>query len=96
MLDFYFPYVEIPTKWNQQVVGFICNQWQDEPMETEEMKPEWFQLDKVPHDRMWSDDVFWFPKVLKGSLIRAKFLFGKDLLVEDSEILEVEQESQLF
>ena len=96
LLDFYFPYVDNPAKWNQQVVVYLCNRWHGHPIETEEIKPEWFPLNKVPHDQMWSDDVFWFPKVLEGSMIRAKFLFGKDLLVEDSEIQEVENQNELF
>ncbi|MFA7252553.1 MAG: 8-oxo-dGTP diphosphatase [Candidatus Paceibacterota bacterium] len=32
-----------------------------EPIETEEMRPEWFSLDSIPFSQMWSDDEYWFP-----------------------------------
>lgn len=86
-LDFYFPYVDNPKKWNQQVIVFICNKWEGEPTETEEIKPEWFNLDAIPHHRMWSDDIYWFPKVLAGQTINASFLFNRDLEVEDHNVL---------
>ena len=33
---------------------------------TEEMKPEWFALGKVPYGRMWEESKFWLPPVLRG------------------------------
>ncbi|THU80652.1 hypothetical protein K435DRAFT_695245 [Dendrothele bispora CBS 962.96] len=32
--------------------------------ETDEMRPEWFDIDKIPYDKMWEDDVFWMPMLL--------------------------------
>jgi len=33
--------------------------------ETEEMKPEWFSIDEIPYDKMWDDDSYWMPRILK-------------------------------
>ncbi|KAK3090803.1 hypothetical protein FSP39_014783 [Pinctada imbricata] len=45
------------------------------PTETSEMKPQWFDIDKIPFHKMWPDDKLWFPHVLKGSKFSAFFLF---------------------
>ena len=37
-----------------------------EPVETEEMKPKWFDVDKIPFDQMWPGDKFWIPLFLAG------------------------------
>lgn len=43
------------------------------PTETEEMKPKWFDLDKIPFQEMWLDDKYWFPYLLQDKLFYAKF-----------------------
>lgn len=45
------------------------------PKESEEMKPQWFALDKIPYDSMWPDDIFWLPRVLRGENTKAEFHF---------------------
>lgn len=46
-----------------------------DPVETEEMKPQWFDIDKIPYNLMWPDDKFWLPLFLEGKKFRGKFLF---------------------
>lgn len=77
-LDFYFP--EEPDKqgWNQQVIVYTCQSWDNEPIETEEMAPRWFQLDQIPYDKMWADDKIWLPEVLAGKFVTASFYFDSD------------------
>lgn len=86
VLDFYFPYVPIKESWNQQVIVYISNEWDGKPQETEEMKPEWFDINKIPYDKMWSDDPIWLPHVLAGKRVRAEFAFGKKDNTEDYTI----------
>lgn len=57
---------------------FICTQWQGEPAETEEMKPQWFTISAIPYDNMWQDDLFWLPQVLRGKKLQTVFEFDKD------------------
>lgn len=54
-----------------------------EPVETEEMKPEWFSLDSLPYDRMWDDDPFWLPHFLANKKFEANFIFNDDDKVID-------------
>ncbi len=75
-LDFYFP----PTKaiWNQQVIVYFCTDWRGNPTETEEMNPAWFKVSDIPYAKMWPDDKFWLPEVLKGNFVTATFRFDDD------------------
>lgn len=82
-LDFYFA----PDKnWNQQVIVFIANSWEKNPKETEEMAPKWFDINKLPFKKMWVDDVYWLPNILKGEKIKAEFLFGENDTLLDFNI----------
>nr|XP_044602799.1 7,8-dihydro-8-oxoguanine triphosphatase isoform X1 [Equus asinus] len=35
------------------------------PVESDEMRPQWFQLDQIPFEDMWPDDRYWFPLLLQ-------------------------------
>src|SRR5665213_1929976 len=79
-LNFFFPMTK--SDWNQQVVVFICSEWTGQPVETEEMAPQWFNNRNIPYEEMWSDDKFWLPQVVAGEYITAEFHFDdKDNLL---------------
>ncbi len=61
-----------------------------EPVETEEMKPEWFEEENIPFDTMWPDDRYWLPLFLDGKKFRTKFLFGEGDKVLEQHIREVD------
>lgn len=70
-------------EWEQQVDVFICEEWLGDPAESEEMKPAWFQVDKIPYDQMWVDDQYWMPRVFTGENLKGEFWFeGDDKLVK--------------
>ncbi len=55
---------------------FIADDYHGEIRETDEAKPEWFPLDRIPYDRMWEDDKTWLPVILKEKkMIYASFEF---------------------
>lgn len=78
-LNFYF--VNNPND-NQQVIVFLIEKWQGEPRESEEMKPYWYQQNQIPFEKMWADDQYWLPQILKGKIIIGDFLFENDKLLE--------------
>jgi hypothetical protein len=39
------------------------------------MKPQWFNLDKIPYSDMWPDDKYWLPMLLRGKNFSGKFWF---------------------
>ena len=74
-------------EWNQECHVFFTSEWEGEPTESEEMKPEWYSKDAIPFDRMWPDDIHWLPKVLNGERVRAHFSFAEgDKMKEDFTI----------
>lgn len=88
-LDFYFPYVAEPKKWNQQVCVFVTNEWDGELQESDEIFPRWFNIQDVPYELMWSDAAHWLPRVLLGQKLKAEFSFTTHLIVEENNIEEV-------
>ncbi|XP_039348815.1 7,8-dihydro-8-oxoguanine triphosphatase isoform X1 [Mauremys reevesii] len=66
-----------------EVHVFRADTFHGEPTESDEMRPQWFQLDQVPFSHMWPDDVYWFPLLLQKKLFRGYFKFrGLDTILE--------------
>lgn len=71
---------------------FHSSDFSGDPQESEEMKPDWFDVDKIPFEKMWPDDKYWFPLFIAGKKFKGKFLFGEGDKVLDyflSEMAEV-------
>jgi 8-oxo-dGTP diphosphatase len=83
-LSFRFPHKE-GGDWDQLVHVFFIEEWGGEPKETEEMAFEWHDLNQLPFDRMWDDDRYWFPEVLKGRKIKGDFTFSEDNKTIDAQ-----------
>lgn len=60
---------------NKEVHVFRINNFSGEPVESEEMIPAWFDVDKIPWDKMWPDDKFWLPSLLEGKKFEGKYTF---------------------
>lgn len=74
-----------------EVHVFEIKEYEGEPKETEEMKPEWFEFDKIPYTDMWPDDEYWLPIFLEGKKFKAAFTFDKNDNVLEHEISEVDE-----
>ena len=48
------------------------------PQETAHIKPEWFEIEKIPYLLMPGDDAVWYPPFLQGKLQRGKFHLARD------------------
>lgn len=85
-----FLQTESDQPWRMCGHVYLCDKWEGEPTETEEMAPEWFTTDKIPYDTMWQDDQYWLPEVLAGSKISGTFTFDKNdaMLTKNVEIVE--------
>lgn len=57
---------------------YIASEWQGEPTESDEMKPEWFDIQSIPYDKMFPDDKYWLPLILEGRKIKAYFDFDEE------------------
>ena len=74
--------------WHMYVYAYISFEWEGEPLESDEMQPEWFQFSNIPYEQMWDDDPHWLPKVLQGSSVRGKFAFDENDKLLSHEVQE--------
>eukprot|EP00741_Cyanophora_paradoxa_P020654 tig00021281_g19935.t1 len=66
-----------------QVHVFAVHEWDGEPHETEEMKPQWYHEKEIPLDKMWLDDRYWLPLFLANTYFHGWFYFrGDDHLID--------------
>ena len=75
-IDFYFPHDPADKQNNQQVQVFLCDRWEGDPQESEEMAPKWFRKNDLPLDNMWPADRLWTPRVLAGQTGTAEIMFN--------------------
>lgn len=61
-----------------------------QPVEGEEMKPQWFDVGDIPYEEMWIDDPLWLPLYLADKLFYGKFLFKGFRQVIEHSVEEVE------
>lgn len=61
---------------------FKVNEFSGEPKESEEMKPQWFEINQIPFDLMWPDDRYWLPLFLENKKFKGRFLFGENDVVQ--------------
>ncbi len=69
---------------------FLIHEYLGEPVETEEMRPQWFSVDSLPYDQMWPDDPYWIPLVLSGKKVRGSFVLRDNKTVEKHSLTEVD------
>ncbi|MFH1064442.1 MAG: 8-oxo-dGTP diphosphatase [Candidatus Woesearchaeota archaeon] len=72
--------------WNQIVHVYFVTQYNSEPKETEEMRPEWFSRDAIPYEKMWEADRHWMPQVLEGRYVKGSFVYSAEQTLLDTAI----------
>ena len=77
-IDFTFPFVPKEKKFDQTVHIFIANEFGGNIVESEEMFPSWFEIEKIPFEAMWKSDTLWLPKILNGEKVKGNIVFGED------------------
>ena len=74
VLEFYF-------EGNDEILEvhvFKADEYTGTPVETDEMKPLWYDYNDVPYDEMWEGDKFWLPFLLKDENFSGTFSFDSD------------------
>lgn len=86
ILEFKFPHTGLIIENHI----FKVRDFTGESIETEEMKPKWFNIDEIPFTEMWADDPYWMPMFLKDKKFKGKFVFGEGDVILDKILEEVE------
>ena len=72
---------------------YVATKWINEPSESEEMNPKWFNIENIPYDEMFPDDKYWLPLVLKGKKINGYFEFDENWNLISHKIIEIDKKS---
>lgn len=70
---------------------FRADNYSGEPTESEEMRPQWFELEDIPFVQMWPDDVYWFPILLRKKKFLGYFKFQGHDTILDYRLEEVDE-----
>lgn len=71
------------------VYVYVCKSWTGNLIETEEMKPYWFDINNIPFDKTMDNDKYWLPLVLAGKKIIASFDLDENYVTLGQNIEEV-------
>ncbi len=69
---------------------YFCTEWTGEPIESDEMIPQWFNIDEIPYSQMWPDTPYCIPQLLAGKKLRGTFRYNDDDSLQTYELTEVE------
>ncbi len=69
--------------------AYTTNEFEGEPTETDEMRPQWFPQDQLPFDAMWPGDRKWIPQILaRQAILPMGFIVD---FTKDKEFVAIEQ-----
>ena len=68
---------------------FRAENFSGQPVESEEMMPQWYHVDEIPFNDMWPDDAHWMPLLFAGKKFQGKFLFDNKNNIIQHELNEV-------
>lgn len=60
-----------------KVYIFESNNFTGETLESEEMRPKWFDINNLPFKNMWPGDKYWLPILLAGKKLKGKFVYDR-------------------
>ena len=75
---------------NMYMYIYACTKYAGEIAESEEMLPNWYELDKIPYEKMLADDLLWMPMALNGKHFVGDVAFDKDMNMLSHDFKEVD------
>ena len=75
---------------NHLVHFFLAESYIGTPKESDEMKPEWFDVHKMPYEQMWMADRYCFPLLLQKKRFKGNFLYDKNFQIVKYQLNEIE------
>ncbi|PVZ54969.1 8-oxo-dGTP diphosphatase [Arthrobacter sp. H-02-3] len=75
LIEFVFP---ARPEWNMSTSLFTTRRWSGDPIESQEIIPEWFRVAALPLERMWQDAEHWLPLALSENIVEAIITLNDD------------------
>lgn len=72
-----------------KITVFLCEQWRGEPTHTAGLQPQWFPLETIPYDKMFTDSRHWLPRIIEGEQLIVEILQEKDPTTQLREVKDV-------
>ncbi|MDO8571265.1 MAG: 8-oxo-dGTP diphosphatase [bacterium] len=69
---------------------FRIDAFSGEPIETEEMAPQWYHEHAIPLENMWPDDAHWYPLYLEGKNFTGSFTFSDSNTISHHELFVID------
>ena len=73
-------------KEKEDTYVFVASNYIGELIETEEMKPKWFELKNLPFEKMFSDDRLWLNSLIEGKKFDANIILDENFNTTDFNI----------
>lgn len=70
---------------------FVTDEWVGTPAESEEMRPQWFNIRDIPYAEMWPDDPYWLPYVIDGHKVSANFTLDENDVIISHDVQRVDE-----
>lgn len=61
---------------------YTATDFEGTPAETDEAIPLWFDLNAIPYEEMWADDLIWLPLMLQNKPFSGRYLFDGDTMLD--------------
>jgi len=74
-IEFIWPY---KPENNNRCYIYLTKEFNGQPTESEECRPQWFKIKDIPYNDMWDDDKYWYPDALAGKVVKKRFFFDKN------------------
>lgn len=68
---------------------YSVREFEGEPKDNDEMRPQWFSHADIPYELMWPDDKFWLPLLLMGKNFKGSFFLKDSKTIISHELEEV-------
>ena len=79
-------YVEHQLIYNADLAEFIGGIELGKPQETDDFKPKWYSIDKLPFKDMPEDDEWWYPRVLQNKECSKRERLLGEFIFQGSEL----------
>lgn len=84
----FFDFIDNPVVFEVHIFKINYSNVEGVIVESDEMKPQWFDYDEIPYDQMWPDDRHWFPALYKKDVtFTGHYLFES---IETDTIVQME------